>query len=78
MSDRDEYFLDFSSFDQSKPPSNITDIEFKPARLSDTHALAVLMIEAYRGTIEYDDEIVEDALIEVQSCRRAPWPAIYG
>ena len=33
----------------------------------DVAALAQLMLDAYRGTIDYDDETYEDAVAEVQS-----------
>jgi hypothetical protein len=44
-----------------------TDFELRTVQLSDTSVLAELMIEPNRGTIDYDDEMVEDATAEVQT-----------
>lgn len=67
MRKRHEYFRDLSDFggrDQTVPA---TRLELRPASPADASALAELMIEAYRGTIDYDGESLADAVHEVEA-----------
>jgi RimJ/RimL family protein N-acetyltransferase len=70
MAIRNEYYLDLSEFAPAAAPSTGTEIELRAARPMDVPALAELMIDAYRGTIDYDDETIEDALGEVNAYMR--------
>jgi RimJ/RimL family protein N-acetyltransferase len=62
-----EYTLllpDFASSDASPVDDAL---ELRPAREADVPAIADLMLDAYRGTIDDDGETLEDALAEVQA-----------
>jgi L-amino acid N-acyltransferase YncA len=67
MSKRYEYTLQLPDF----PPTNASRVddalELRPVQAADAPAIADLMIDAYRGTIDYDGETLEDALAEVQA-----------
>lgn len=67
MSKRYEYTLRL----QNLAPSNKSQVndafELRPVKAADAPALADLMIDAYRGTIDYDGETLEDALAEVHA-----------
>lgn len=67
MTKRNEYAFDLSDFDRHSPPVAVTDLQLRAARPTDANALAELMIDAYRGTIDHDDETLEDAIGEVQA-----------
>jgi RimJ/RimL family protein N-acetyltransferase len=67
MGTRREYSLDLSNLDQPAPPTAGTGVRLRPALPADAGALAELMIDAYRGTIDYDGETLEDALAEIQA-----------
>jgi len=45
--------------------SGLSDIACRTAAPSDKEALAALMLDAYRGTIDYDGETLDDALREI-------------
>lgn len=47
--------------------SAVEDAEVRPVTRGDLASLADLMLEAYRGTIDYEDETYEDAVAEVES-----------
>ena len=67
MSKRYEYTLLLPHFASSNA-SNVDDaLELRPAREEDVSAIADLMLDAYRGTIDDDGETLEDALAEVQA-----------
>jgi len=65
MVKRYEYALDLSEFTANTRASIGMEIEVRGAQTIDLPDLADLMIDAYRGTIDYDDETIEDALSEV-------------
>lgn len=65
MSQRNEYVLDLSGIIEDHRPIPVDGFTVRPPRMEDAEALAVLMIEAYRGTIDYDGETVEDARGEI-------------
>lgn len=44
----------------------INDCEIRNVSEEDGEALAVLMLSAYRGTIDYEDEDIEDARLDVR------------
>jgi RimJ/RimL family protein N-acetyltransferase len=67
MSERHEYSLELSATAVNIPPAVPAAIELRPPGPADARPLAELMIEAYRGTIDYDDETVEDALGEIDA-----------
>ena len=67
MTKRYEYSLDLSDFDQRSLSMSAADLQLRAAQPADTNALAELMIDAYRGTIDYDGETLKDALGEVQA-----------
>jgi len=47
--------------------SDIDGIIWRNPSADDKQALAKLMLDAYRGTIDFDDETIDDALHEVES-----------
>jgi RimJ/RimL family protein N-acetyltransferase len=67
MPERFEYFLDLSDFDQYSSSMTVPDRQLRAAQPPDTQALAELMLDAYRGTIDYDHETLDDAISEVQA-----------
>jgi GNAT superfamily N-acetyltransferase len=66
MTRRQEYFLNLSDFEHPGPSSVATHLKLRPALSGDSGALAKLMIEAYRGTIDDDGETIDDAIREVE------------
>jgi len=66
MTKRYEYVLDLSDFDQHRPSVTVAHLQLRAAQPTDANALAELMLEAYRGTIDYEGEALEDAMGEVQ------------
>ncbi len=67
MEESHEYFLKLSDFRSLSLSEATESLVLRPAQLTDMPALAELMIDAYRGTIDYDGETVEDALDEVEA-----------
>ena len=67
MTRRNEYRLDLSLFEFEDSQAVHPDVQLRAAQASDLSILADLMIDAYRGTIDYDDETIEDAINEVQA-----------
>ncbi|MEX2655126.1 MAG: GNAT family N-acetyltransferase [Acidimicrobiia bacterium] len=49
------------------PIPTSSDLTVRTVAPSDLDGLAGLMLDAYRGTIDYEDETFEDAITEVQS-----------
>jgi RimJ/RimL family protein N-acetyltransferase len=64
---RHEYLLDLSTFEWRSAPAPDARLQLRAPRVEDAGALAELMIESYRGTIDYDGETLNDALREVQA-----------
>jgi len=60
-------------------PAAVDGISWRNPSAEDKQILAELMLDAYRGTIDFDDETLEDALHEVESYfsggTGAAWPA---
>ena len=67
MPTRSEYYLDLAQWHPRTYKGLEIDAELKPVANSDIDALADLMLDAYHGTIDYDDEGIEDAIAEVQA-----------
>lgn len=67
MNRRHEYSLDLSDFEHCYPSTPAAHLQLRMALSTDAIALVELMIEAYRGTIDYDDETLEDAVAEVHT-----------
>lgn len=67
MTRRHEYALDLSALDRRGVPVTVPHLELRAAQPTDSDALAELMLEAYRGTIDYDGETLEDAIDEVHA-----------
>ena len=67
MSKRYEYALQLPDFAPSKASRVDDELELRPVKIADAPAIADLMIDAYRGAIDYDDETLEDALAEVHA-----------
>jgi RimJ/RimL family protein N-acetyltransferase len=59
---RSRYVIDLSGV----PPSRLGD-DVRAISLDDAEALAHLMLEAYRGTIDYEGEDIDDARAEISS-----------
>jgi L-amino acid N-acyltransferase YncA len=62
-----EYYRLLSDLDPREALSPDGRLSVRPAVPADSGALAALMIAAYRGTIDYDGETVEEALQEVEA-----------
>ncbi|MEX2029565.1 MAG: GNAT family N-acetyltransferase [Anaerolineales bacterium] len=67
MTNRHEYRLSLGFPDLARSTGIEPDILLRAARSSDKNALAELMIDAYPGTVDFDDETIEDAINEIQA-----------
>lgn len=67
MRRRLEYRLELPRYEPVRPSRPKAICEFRHPAQDDVFALATLMIDAYRGTIDDDGETLEDALEEVNS-----------
>lgn len=67
MSRRYEYTLLLPDFVPSNASQVDDALELRPAQVANASAMADLMLDAYRGTIDDDGETIEDALAEVQA-----------
>ncbi len=65
MPSRHEYALNLIEPLPALQPDRANDIVLRSAQPADAEAMAVLMIEAYRDTIDYDGETVDDARGEI-------------
>jgi len=64
---RFEYVFDLADLHQPIDPVNLNKFIWRNPSPSDKQALAALMLDSYRGTIDYDGETLEDSLSEVES-----------
>lgn len=64
MTVRHHYVLDLGAFAVEERPTPPGHVVRRPTA-ADAEALAVLMLEAYRGTVDYDGEGIEEARGEV-------------
>ncbi len=69
MTQRHEYFLDLTGFDARDPAAASPGLDLRAPRTSDAHALAELMLEGYRGTIDYEGETMIESVAEVRGWR---------
>ena len=67
MTIRHEYFLDLSDLNQHIGAASTSHLPLRAPQTSDTDAMAELMLEAYRGTIDYEGETLDEAVAEVKA-----------
>lgn len=67
MIERHEYSTDLAEFDPCSLPMAAIDLQLRAIRSTDSNAIAELMVEAYRGTIDDEGETLEDAIGEVNA-----------
>ena len=67
MTDRNEYILKLAEFRRTEAPPIDAQLQIRSVQTADASSLANLMVEAYRGTIDYEGETLEDALAEVNA-----------
>jgi len=67
MTNRNEYFLKLAEFPHTDGPLHDAVLQIRSVQTADAPALAELMVDAYRGTIDYDGETLDDALAEVSA-----------
>jgi hypothetical protein len=64
---RFEYVFELKNFKPVIVPDPLMGMVWRNPSMADTQILAELMLDSYRGTIDYDDETIEDAVNEVGS-----------
>lgn len=64
---RFEYAFELENFRHSTTPDSFTEGIWRNPTIADKKILAELMLDAYRDTIDYDGETINDALHEVES-----------
>jgi hypothetical protein len=64
--ERFEYALDLQSWEMPADNAAPAGLSLRTPEIGDLHPLAELMLEAYRGTIDYEGETITDAVDEVQ------------
>jgi GNAT superfamily N-acetyltransferase len=69
MPHRLEYFLDLSNA-APRPQPPVSAYRQELVSVSDADELADLMLDAYRGTIDYHGENIDDAREEIRTCFR--------
>jgi L-amino acid N-acyltransferase YncA len=67
MANRNEYFLKLSEYFRTDASLNDAVFQIRPVQTTDASLLAELMIDSYRGTIDYDGETFDDGLAEVNA-----------
>ena len=67
MRRRIEYFLDLSDLDPRSSAGTVAQVHSRAVESTDLSALAGLMIESYRGTIDDEGETLEDAVGEIEA-----------
>jgi L-amino acid N-acyltransferase YncA len=67
MSNRYEYTLRLSDFVPLDASGIDNELELRPIQEADAPSLAEVILDAYRGTIDYDGETYDAALAEVQA-----------
>lgn len=65
MPKRHEYSLDLDHYRVATPNIQLAGAMLRAVTIADSEALAELMIDAYSGTIDYDDETLDDARAEM-------------
>ena len=64
---RFEYVFELKNFSRPTAPGSLAEATWRNPSIADQHILADLMLDSYRGTIDYDGETLDDALREVES-----------
>ena len=64
---RFEYVFELKNFKPVVAPDSSMEMAWRNPSSTDKQILAELMLDSYRGTIDYDDETIEDAVNEVGS-----------
>ena len=64
---RFEYIVELKNFRYSTTPDSFAEGIWRTLTTADQQLLAGLMLDSYRGTIDYDGETIEDAMREVES-----------
>ena len=64
---RREYCFDLSGPDSQRPSGRATDVCLREVQAGDARALGELMLEAYRGTTDYEGETLDDAVNEIRA-----------
>lgn len=64
---RFEYLFQPTKLSHSTAPDSLTEATWRHPSSADTQIVAELMLDAYRGTIDYDGETIDDAIREVDS-----------
>ena len=64
---RFEYVFDLGNVNHSTALDLFTEATWRNPSIADKQILAELMLDAYMGTIDYDDETIDDATREVES-----------
>ena len=64
---RFEYVFELKNFTPVVAPDPLMGMVWRNPSTADQQILAELMLDSYRGTIDYDDETIEDSLNEVVS-----------
>ena len=64
---RFEYVFELKDFKPIVAPDPVVETVWRNPSTADKQILAELMLDSYRGTIDYDDETIEDSLNEVVS-----------
>ena len=64
---RFEYIVELENFRYSTTPDSFAEGIWRTLTTVDQQLLAGLMLDSYRGTIDYDGETIEDAMREVNS-----------
>ena len=81
MSKRFEYTFRLLDFVPPNASRDGNELELSPVQVADAPALAELMLDAYRGTVDDDGETYDDALAEVHAYLNGerggpPWLAV--
>jgi RimJ/RimL family protein N-acetyltransferase len=66
MPERFEYVLDLQRWTKPTDKTTLAGLSLRTPEISDLRALAELMLEAYRGTIDYEGETIAEAVDELQ------------
>ena len=64
---RFEYLFELENLRRSTTPDSFAEGIWRNPIIADKQVLAELMLDAYRDTIDYDDETIDDAIQEVES-----------
>jgi hypothetical protein len=66
MRERFEYVLNLQGWNKPVDKATLAGLSLRTPKINDQRALAELMLEAYRNTIDYEGETITEAVDEVQ------------